>query len=249
MQWRIIIFFKKSCIKRLERVLSKEGLTSDMNERVIEIITGRYGKGTPDDNRIVDMVLCAEYAKERFELYFHWYNLIHEIGHGLLCFNSDTRLHPVNEERLVNDFAVAYWIRYGEKEKLDELNAIVTYALEHLKRPVCIGTTYIEYAVENWGTEELHNFNNYGWFQFNCVKSSLLESKTLESILPRMGVKNIRIQPARELNYLLTEEDSALKIAEDAIRVLREWGAVIPDAIITFDNDPNRHMCNIKQID
>ncbi|MEA4822625.1 MAG: hypothetical protein VB111_00725 [Clostridiaceae bacterium] len=222
-----------------------------MYEKVIEIITGRYGKGTPDDNKIVDLLFGGEDAKERFELYFHWYNLIHELGHGLMWFNSDARPHPVNEEQLVNDFAVAYWSHYGEKGKLDELGTIVTYALEHLKCPVGIGTTHVEYAFEKWGTKELYNFNNYGWFQFSCVKSSLFECKTLESILPQMGVENIRLQPKKELSYLLTEEDSTLRIIEDAVCVLREWGAILSDAIITFDNDPNRHMCNIiynKQI-
>lgn len=220
----------------------------EIDGKIIEIITGRYGQGTPEENKRVDVIFGGKAGKERFALYFHWYNLIHELGHGILHFNDFVCPHPVQEEQLVNDFAVAFWRFYGEEAKFGALKKIVAEALDNLHCPADPGVSHVAYAFEKWGTEDLLNFNNYGWFQFCCVKNSLLESKTLESVLTKMGVENIRVQPSIELHHSLTEEASALRIVQDAIRVLRAWGARIPDAVVTFDNDPNRHMCKIVEI-
>lgn len=57
---------------------------------------------------------CADNAEYNYELYFHWYNLIHELGHIIIMFNSVSHPHPAAEEQLVNNFAVACWQHYGE---------------------------------------------------------------------------------------------------------------------------------------
>jgi hypothetical protein len=208
----------------------------------IQIITGRYGKGTAADNEIVEGIFGKESARERFELYFHWYNIIHELGHGIIAFNSPSRLHPAQEEQLVNDFAVSYWSHYGEKEKLTALSVTVAYALTHLNRPVDHSVTHLEYAYDKWGKEELYNFNNYGWFQFSCVEASLRDIKPLDAVLSQMGVRQATPQPLTILTYDLNE-DMAARIVEEAADTLRQWGATIPHTSVTLDDDPNRHMC------
>jgi hypothetical protein len=209
----------------------------------IQIITGRYGKGTAADNEVVDGILGKEYTRERFELYFHWYNLIHELGHGIIAFNSPSRLHPVQEEQLVNDFAVSYWSYYGENEKLDELSATVSYALAHLRRPTDQSVTHLEYAYDTWGKEELFNFNNYGWFQFSCVEASVRDKKPLEAVLPQMGIQRVVSQPQKTLAYSLKDDGTTARIVREAADTLRKWGAIVPNVSVALDNDPNRHMC------
>jgi len=86
----------------------------DTEKKTVEIITGRYGKGTSEQNEVVDLILGKINTRERFETYFHWYNILHELGHSIMYFNTDVRPHPVNEEQMVNDFAIAYWLYYGE---------------------------------------------------------------------------------------------------------------------------------------
>lgn len=216
--------------------------------KAIEIITGRYGKGTPDENSMVASILGERDTEERFKIYFYWYNVIHELGHGIMAFNSASRPHPVDEEQWVNDFAVAFWLHYGEAEKINELAAIVAYALTHVKCPADAGITHTDWAREKWGTETLMNFNNYGWFQFNCVNDSLRERKMLDTALPRLGVMNTKAQPKQLFTYQTIEEATVSKIIKDAAGALREWGAVLPEIYHTFDNDPNRHMCrNIEE--
>lgn len=94
----------------------------DTEKKVVEIITGRYGMGTSEQNEVVDTILGEIHARERFEIYFHWYNILHELGHSIMCFNTGKRPHIINEEQIVNDFAVAYWMYYGEDEKMNSLN-------------------------------------------------------------------------------------------------------------------------------
>jgi hypothetical protein len=220
----------------------------DIGKKVVEIITGRYGMGTSEQNEVVDTILGEKYAKERFEIYFHWYNILHELGHSIMFFNTDVRPHMVNEEQIVNDFAVAYWLYYGEDEKINSLNEIISYALAHLKCPAPTGVTHIEYAHEKWGTQDFNTFNDYGWFQFNCVKDSLRERKNLASVLTQMGIKNIQVQPQKTIIYSVINEDTAIKVIEDAVPTMLKWGVILPEAYVIFDNDPNRHMCNIIDI-
>jgi hypothetical protein len=217
----------------------------DTEKKAVEIITGRYGMGTSEQNQVVDSILGGIHASERFETYFHWYNILHELGHSIMCFNADVRPHPVNEEQIVNDFAVAYWLYYGENKKINSLNEIISNALANIKCPAPTGVTHIEYAHEKWGTEDLYNFNNYGWFQFNCVKDSLRERKNLAIVLTQMGIKNIQVQPQEIFSYSVINENMARKIIEDAVSTMRKWGVKLPDTYIVFDNNPNRHMCNI----
>ncbi|MCL1917745.1 MAG: hypothetical protein FWG14_05450 [Peptococcaceae bacterium] len=212
---------------------------------VIQITTGLYGKGTIEQNKEVDSIFGEEYAEERFELNFHWFNIVHELGHGIIAFNGGSRLDSVDQEQLVNDFAVAFWTYYGEEEKLKELEALTAYALENVKRPVDENTTHIEYAREKWktpgGFEELFTFNNYGWFQFSCVSDSLRERRSLESVLTQMGVKDIAVQPQKTLVYPTVGKDTVPQIIGDAVSLLHEWGAELPDVYVTFSDEPHMH--------
>jgi hypothetical protein len=217
----------------------------DIKGSYIEIITGRYGVGNDEQNNVVDRILGDEYAKDRFELYFHWYNILHELGHGLMHYNAEVRPHPVDEEQIVNDFALAYWLLYGEKEKIDSLKSIITYALKHIKCPDTANIGYLEYARIHWGKPEFFNFNDYGWFQFSCVDHSLSKAKSLKDILIEMGVKNIKEQTDRKFTYSISDSEMPQKIVKDAVQVLRKWGTLLPDVNISYDNDPNRHMSNI----
>ena len=217
----------------------------DTEKKTVEIITGRYGKGTSEQNEVVDLILGKINTRERFETYFHWYNILHELGHSIMYFNTDVRPHPVNEEQMVNDFAIAYWLYYGEDEKINFLNEIISYSLIHLKCPAPTGVSHIEYAQEKWGTQDFYNFNDYGWFQFNCVKDSLRERKNLTFVLNQMGIKNIQVQPEKTITYSVINENTARKIIEDAVLTMGKWGLKLPNVYIVFDNDPNRHMCNI----
>ena len=48
---------------------------SEKTGEIILIITGRYGQGTPESNEAVRSILGTENSRERFNVYFNWYNI------------------------------------------------------------------------------------------------------------------------------------------------------------------------------
>jgi len=240
-------FFTLDDLGIIQGVLDQMMLEAFLEDGAIVFTTGRFGYGTPEQNELVASILGNEYTAERFAIYFHWYNTIHELGHAIMVFNSEERPHVVEEEQLVNAFAVAFWRHFGEEEKLNQLEFIVGYALENFISPADEGVSHLDYAREMFDTgrfEEFFNFNDYGWFQFNLVREALLDTRSLEEILAEMGV-DVQAMPQRTLTYETLNEEAVLQIIADAISILREMGALTPDAFIAFDNDPNMHMMSI----
>jgi hypothetical protein len=152
---------------------------ADVDAGSYTLITGKYETGTPEQKKVISDILGANQIEYKYKLYFHWYNVIHELGHAILRFNANDKLQDVEEEPLVNDFAVAYWSYYGENKRYQDLYEIVKKASTRYVCPVPAGMDYMLYARENWGKEDFFTFNNYGWFQFNCVLDSLNNQKPL----------------------------------------------------------------------
>lgn len=210
-----------------------------LSPKAFLITTGRYGQGSKEDNKNVEVALGKENTEERFEIYFQWYNVLHEIGHGVITYNGERNMSSAEEEQLVNDFAVAYWLHYGEEEKINELIDIANYASRNIKSDAKEGTNYLKYAEENWNKSSFNTFNNYGWFQFNCVKHSLEEKKTLEEVLKEMGVKDFDIPERKVLEYPEITEKTSTEIINDAIENIHSWGLEFPKAYQIFSDNPN----------
>jgi hypothetical protein len=157
-------------------------------------------------------------------------------------------LNDVGEEPLVNDFAIAFWSYYGEGSKFEALNEIVQNTIIRFTCPVPVGVDYMTYAKENWGKEEFFTFNNYGWFQFSCVKNSISQQISLEQALGDMGLKNVQWQNGVLLKYKL-DEMMPYKVIEDAKKILCSLGVTLPKEInVVLSDDPNCHMCQSKRI-
>lgn len=58
-----------------------------------KIITGQYSTAGDIGQQMIQ-ALFGKDAQYRYELYFHWYNLIHELGHAIMMFNNPARPHP-----------------------------------------------------------------------------------------------------------------------------------------------------------
>ena len=69
------------------------------------IVSGKYEKGTEEQQLGSIHLWGDEDIQGIFDLYFQWYNLIHELGHALLRFQG-IEMNPVEEEVFVNCFAV-----------------------------------------------------------------------------------------------------------------------------------------------
>ena len=77
------------------------------------INTAAYINWDETNKGYVETAMGKDNTEERFRTYFQWFNVIHEIGHGLIRSNNGVDIPIAEEEQLVNDFAVAYWRYYG----------------------------------------------------------------------------------------------------------------------------------------
>ena len=69
--------------------------------RCYSVTTGLYNQSTAEDQRNVENAMGPEKIEERFKIYFKWYNVIHELGHGLLYYNDGVDIDVADEEQLV----------------------------------------------------------------------------------------------------------------------------------------------------
>jgi len=202
------------------------------------IVTGKYSA----TEKIVSDLLGQENTEIKFHLYFHWYNVIHELGHLLLrLYASNRYAEPEQEELAVNRFAVAYWSHYGEPDKFAALLQLVKATLPRFRSPAPEGVDYVTYARQNWGGKDFFTFNNYGWFQFCCVTDALSTPQPLGDVLTTMGIEAIQPQSKVTLCYSLEDENLPFKVLDDATDILRQWGLALPDIPHILDDDPNRH--------
>ena len=155
--------------------------------------------------------------------------------------NENTAQDFVNQEPVVNDFAIAYWIHYGEQEKLELLEQIVLKSHERFVNPAP-GIHYFDYAKSNWNNPDFWSFNNYGWFQFSCVKNSLANPKSLEEMLDTMSDRDILPQSKKVFKYDINVEMSSI-IVSDAVKIINQWGVDIPPLTHVFDDHPFKQMC------
>ena len=213
----------------------------------VKILTGQYQKAPPEQKKMIQE-LFGEEAEYNYEIYFHWYNVLHELGHAIMMFNASSRPHPAEEEQLVNNFAYAYWNHYGEQKKVNELCSIVYKTLQKFTIPTHNNENYIDYAKNVWGTEELFSFNNYGWFQFSSVQAAIKDAPNLEQALNNMCSAKVSPQDSEILKYEICDQMAAHVVA-DAVRLMKKWGVLLPDGNdVVFCDDVNCHMCQVENL-
>lgn len=210
------------------------------------VTTAKYTEWKDSDKKDVITAMGEDNTEERFRLYFQYYNVLHELGHGIIRYNSYPSLSVADEEQLVNDFAVAYWNYYGEPEKMEELNDIVTYAVENVGDNYEKGVDYLEFA-RNHSThdrfdDDFFTFNDYGWFQFSSVKHSIEQNKSLEDVLKEMGITNFRLGKKTVLRHEMTDETESTAIINEAVENFNDWGLYFPQTHQSFSDDPNMNV-------
>lgn len=219
----------------------------NINNYKAKILTGAYPLAPKDQQEMIQDLFGAD-AEYKYEIYFHWYNVIHELGHVIMNFNCTERPHPAEEEQLVNNFAYAYWKYYGELDKLEEVNEIVNDTISKFVVPDQKNVGYMEYAKENWGAYDFFTFNNYGWFQYNSVLAAMSGTQNLEQVLKKMCGDKIFPQKTEMLKYTVSVE-MPIQIVSDAAKKLKEWGVCLPEIIeVVFCDDVNQHKCQVEDL-
>lgn len=207
-----------------------------------KITTGCLERGTSEQKAPFQMML-GNNAQYKFDLYFHWYNVVHEYGHCLLDFNEN-EVVGLAQEMLVNKFAVSYWKTRGFTERIAELRAMLEETLKVFPCPVPEGETFIGWYEKIWGTEQLMSVPIYGYFQFKSVLVALDETTCLEDWLTETGFSGFSLPEngVARPEYAV-EASSAEKVLADLMAFLKAAGVHCPEVSVELADDPSQHFC------
>lgn len=207
-----------------------------------KIYTGLWDKGSEDTKQPFISLFSDEYnAGEFHRIYFQWYNIIHEFGHILRChqygIEVDWSKGGASEEKAVNDFAVAYWKRFGESSKLEFIMDRINIILKRISNPVPKEEEFLDYF-NNHFAEATSKVALYSFLQFTCVKRAFDSSETLCEVLNRFGIINNDICE-KELIY--TNGYHPQTIIDDCCKILSEMGVKTPNVEVVLLDNPLMH--------
>jgi hypothetical protein len=217
------------------------------DETAIVIIVGRYGQGTPEENEMVRSILGHENSQERFNIYFNWFNTVHEIGHAVEHYLQDEGFGFLDGEKFANAFAAGFWAHYGDEETFNMLREIISHAVENIDSPRPYVETLYDFA-RLWDAEEvptateLFAFESYGWFQFNMVYRVLYEMRDFATVLREAGFEVNEVPPQRTLAFPSLGEDYVPEILIAAFDALRDdWGIELGNVYFMPADGPHMH--------
>ena len=204
------------------------------------IISGKYETGNEEQKMGYRQLFGEAGIQRKFDLYFHWYNLIHETGHCLVE-RYGVEKSKVQEEMYVNEFAVSYYRFVGESEKLDELKANLQSVIDQVPCPIPEGQTFISFFESIWGTEQLMNVMLYGYFQLNSVLEALKKDRSFEDVVSEMGVE-VKKSDSDTVELKQCDKPIAASSAEaflnTAIENVKACGLDVPDIKLELVDNP-----------
>ena len=198
------------------------------------IQSGKYETGTEGQQTGFRRLFGGD-ALRRFDFYFHWYNLIHELGH---CFvnQSDLRLSEIQQEMLVNEFAVGYYRYVGENRRLNELEIMVQDILDQIPSPIPAGESFLGFYERIWKTDAIMQTMIYGYFQFSSVLEALRKQRSFEDVAMELG---FRIHPSDVIpcNAELSASNAGAYL-NTALENMRAFGMEPPCVRLQLMDDP-----------
>ena len=171
----------------------------------------------------------------KFDLYFHWYNLVHEMGHCLVE-KYGLALSPVQEEMYVNELAVSYYRYVGESDRLAELKSILKAVIDQMPTPVPEGESFTSFFESIWGTDALMNVMTYGYFQLNSVLEALNKGRDFADVVSELGV-TISKADIIECKAEITS-GNAEKFLDTAKENVKACGLEVPEISLELVDNP-----------
>lgn len=200
------------------------------------IMTGKFETGDIEKQQGYMALFGSDDIQYFFDLYFHWYNIIHETGHCLVE-KYNAKMSGVDEEMYVNSFAVAYYRYIGDTKRLSELQERLKRILGNIPAPMPEGESFTEFYERIWNTEQLNNVMIYGYFQLNSVLEALNNEERLNDVLKKIGIDMIDLSSKTICNAQISSENTELffgKARED----LMTMGINVPEIRIELVDDP-----------
>ena len=200
-----------------------------------KIISGRYETGTEEEQTGYRQLFGEDNIQYKFDLYFHWYNLVHEMGHCLVE-KYGKQMSKVQEEMFVNELAVSYYRYIGESERLRELEGYLQAVIDMVPSPVPEGQTFTSFFESIWGTEALNNVMMYGFFQLNSVLEAMHKEKKFEDIAKELGV-TLQASKPEKCTASITSSNAAAFLESAAVN-MRSFGFDVPEITLELNDNP-----------
>ncbi|MEE3352299.1 MAG: GNAT family N-acetyltransferase [Saccharofermentanaceae bacterium] len=201
------------------------------------IMSGRFETGTEEQKMMYTMLFGQERIQYFFDLYFHWYNLVHEMGHCIVE-KQNAVMSKVAEEMYVNALAVSYYRYMGEDEKLAELKGRLEKILSQVPSPVPEGETFLGFYEKIWNTEQINDVMIYGYFQLNSVLEILnKEDLELKTVLKTIGI-NMHDLETKETCDAEIKSENAVLFLNDARENLLKMGVDVPEIRLELQDNP-----------
>ncbi|MDZ5253840.1 hypothetical protein [Clostridium sp. LIBA-8841] len=209
-----------------------------------EIISGKYETGTVEEQMGFAQLFGEESVQKKFDLYFHWYNIIHEIGHVLVDINN-VDMDGVNEELFANSFAVAYWKKVDKKNNLNRVKEMIYHIIKDIPSPLTKESNFKEFFNKIWGTEIMNSVMMYGYFQLCCVLEAFNLDKNLSEVLQEVGYKEVSLSKMKPYSYDVNSENTE-KVLENCLDNLKACGVTnLSKITLKLVDNPEMQCCNV----
>ncbi len=172
-----------------------------------KIISGKYETGTQNQQQNFSQLFGKENIQFYFDLYFHWFNIIHELGHCLVSYRK-IPMTPVQEELYANRFAVAYWRISDHDGNLVKLEKKITSVLENIPSPVPLDSDFVTFFQSIWNREAMQTVAMYGYFQLACVMEAMQSESNFWEVLSEIGISAARTDSVQKYHGDISAECS-----------------------------------------
>ena len=210
------------------------------------IMSGKFESGNEEQQKGYEMLFGAENIRYFFDLYFHWYNLVHEMGHCIVE-KQGAKFSKVDEEMYVNSLAVSYYRYVGEEARLQELKERLGKILSQIPSPVPEGESFTGFYEKIWNTEQINNVMIYGYFQLRSVLEALKKEKTLESVLEEIGVEMKALGEPEKCGAEI-KADNAGAFVEEARKNLISMGVDVPEIRLELVDNPMIQCARVEEV-
>lgn len=200
------------------------------------IVSGRFETGSDEEKQGYMGLFGPEDTGRFFDLYFHWYNLVHEAGHCIVE-KAGAKMSKVQEEMYVNLLAVAYYRYMGEYQRLEELEERLEKILGRIPAPMPEGKDFTSFYEGIWYTEQINNVMIYGYFQLRSVLEAFKSKKDISEVLGQIGIKVNENVERKSCTAEIKSENSKLFLG-NAIENLRAMGAPVPEIRLELVDNP-----------
>ena len=217
-------------------LLFAQGANKD-NNLDYKIFTGQYEKGNAEQHEAFKQFFGADDVQNKFDFYFHWYNVAHEYSHCILDFYGKS-VGSVQEEILANKFAVKYWKSVGFDKELAKLKTLLEERLSTFANPVPEGKTFEEWYSEIWGSSKLMEVSVYGYLQFKSVLIAMEDDGDLEAGFASVDIDGFTCPKDYKSGKYPVTADSAVKYLNDLQEFFKSAEFKMPAVGVELVDDP-----------